>query len=51
MKMEFHNMKNSQIDQQQHFVLYTSADGNIHVDVVLQDETVWLTQKAGNKES
>ena len=44
--MEFHNMKNSPIDQQQHFVLYTSADGNIHVDVVLQDETVWVIQKA-----
>jgi hypothetical protein len=44
--MEFHNMKNSMIDQQQHFVLYTSADGNILVDVVLQDENVWLTQKA-----
>ena len=39
-------MKNSMIDQQQHFVLYTSADGNILVDVVLQDENVWLTQKA-----
>ena len=39
-------MKNSLTDQQQRFVLYSSADGNIHVDVVLQDETVWLTQKA-----
>nr|CBH37076.1 hypothetical protein BSM_05530 [uncultured archaeon]CBH40092.1 hypothetical protein BSM_35710 [uncultured archaeon] len=39
-------MKNSMTNQQQRFVLYTSADGNIHVDVVLQDENVWLTQKA-----
>jgi hypothetical protein len=46
MKMESHIMKNSMTDQQQHFVLYSSADGNIHVDVILQDENVWLTQKA-----
>ena len=45
-KMELHIMKNSLTNQQQRFLLYTSADGNIHVDVVLQDETVWLTQKA-----
>ena len=39
-------MKNSMTNQQQRFVLYSSADGNIHIDVVLQDENVWLTQKA-----
>ena len=39
-------MKNSMTDQQQRFVLYSSIDGNIHVDVVLQDENIWLTQKA-----
>ena len=39
-------MKNELTNQQQNFLLYTSKDGNIHVDVVLQDETVWLTQKA-----
>ena len=39
-------MKNSMTNQQQRFVLYSSADGNIHVDVVFQDENVWLTQKA-----
>ena len=33
-------MKNSMTNQQQRFVLYSSADGNIHVDVVLQDENV-----------
>ncbi|MEA3502840.1 MAG: cell filamentation protein Fic, partial [Actinomycetota bacterium] len=39
-------MKNSMTNQQQRFVLYSSAGGNIHVDVILQDENVWLTQKA-----
>lgn len=39
-------MKNKMINQKQHFILYTSADGKVNVDVVLQDETVWLTQKA-----
>jgi hypothetical protein len=28
------------------FLLYTGSDGNIHVDVFLKDETVWLSQKA-----
>ncbi len=32
-------MKNSEI------VLYTSLEGQVKVDVFLQDETVWLTQK------
>jgi hypothetical protein len=27
------------------FVLYTAADGNVKVEVFVQDETVWLTQK------
>jgi len=27
-------------------MLYTSNDGKVKVDVVLKDETVWLTQKA-----
>lgn len=39
-------MKNELTNQPQHFILYSSADGNVIVDVVLQDETVWLTQKA-----
>lgn len=39
-------MKNKMINQKQHFILYTSADGKVNIDVVLQDETVWLTQKA-----
>ncbi len=33
-------------NQQSDFVLYTSNDGAVNVEVVLKDETVWLTQKA-----
>ncbi len=32
--------------QQSDFFLYTSTDGKIKVDAVLQDENIWLTQKA-----
>jgi hypothetical protein len=39
-------MKNELTNQQQHFILYTSTDGKVNIDVVLQDETVWITQKA-----
>ncbi|MBR0573565.1 MULTISPECIES: virulence RhuM family protein [Pasteurellaceae] len=28
------------------FLLYTAPNGTVKVDVILQDETVWLTQKA-----
>lgn len=28
------------------FILYTSSDGEVRVDVFINDETVWLTQKA-----
>lgn len=28
------------------FILYTSADGEVRVDVLVNNETVWLTQKA-----
>ena len=28
------------------FLLYTAPTGEIRVDVLLQDESVWLTQKA-----
>jgi hypothetical protein len=27
------------------FLIYTAADGKVKVDVYVQDETVWLTQK------
>ncbi|MDW7776738.1 MAG: virulence RhuM family protein [Methanosarcinales archaeon] len=32
--------------QQSDFILYTSNDGDVNVDVFLKDETLWLTQKA-----
>lgn len=38
-------MKNK-LDENSDFILYVSSDGEIKVDVVLIDETVWLTQSA-----
>ena len=32
--------------QQNNFLLYTAPSGEVRVEVFLQDETVWLTQKA-----
>ena len=32
-------------DQTTEFLLYTSPEGNIKVDVFLHDENIWLTQK------
>ena len=32
--------------KQSEFLLYTGSDGEIRIDVLLQDETVWLTQKS-----
>ena len=37
-------MKNI-ISQQSSFLLYTSTNGEVKIDVFFQDETVWLTQK------
>lgn len=31
---------------QQNFLLYTSCEGKVNIEVFLQDETIWLTQKA-----
>lgn len=28
------------------FILYTTSDGDISIEVVLKDESVWLTQKS-----
>jgi len=39
-------MKNNLPDKQSNFFLYTGNDGKVNVEVFLQDETVWLTQKA-----
>jgi hypothetical protein len=32
-------------EQQSGFLLYNTPDGNVRIDVALEDETVWLTQK------
>jgi len=32
--------------QQSDFILYTSNEGKVNIDVFIQDETIWLTQKA-----
>ena len=34
------------MSDQNQFLLYTAPNGPVRVDVVLKDETVWLTQKA-----
>lgn len=31
--------------KQQNFIIYTNINGNVNVDVFIQDETVWLTQE------
>jgi len=38
--------KRNIVKQQSNFILYTSNDGEVNVEVFLKDETVWLTQKA-----
>ena len=38
-------MKDNIIPIQDEIVLYQSEDGNVKVDVLFQDETVWLTQE------
>lgn len=35
----------SDLTPQSNFILYTSADGEVKLEVFLQDETIWLTQK------
>lgn len=37
---------NKSEDQNNRFLLYTAPDGEIHIEVALEDETLWLTQKA-----
>lgn len=39
-------MTDQNLPQATNFILYTAASGDIHLNVVLRDETVWLTQKA-----
>ena len=37
------------VKQDSDFILYTSNDGDVNVEVFLKDETIWLTQKAIGK--
>ena len=37
------------VKQQSDFILYTTNEGKVNIDVFLQDETIWLTQKAIGK--
>ena len=40
-------MNDDSLDKiQSDFLLYTTETGSVRVDVLLQDETVWLTQKS-----
>jgi hypothetical protein len=34
-----------QLPQASNFILYTAPNGDVQLNVVLQDETVWLTQR------
>ena len=38
--------KNNLPENQSNFILYTANDGKVNAEVFLQDETIWLTQKA-----
>ena len=38
--------KNNLPENQSDFILYTGNDGKVNVDVFVQDEKIWLTQKA-----
>jgi hypothetical protein len=40
------NMNSNSSNQASNFMLYTAQNGDVKVDVFLQDETIWLTQKA-----
>ncbi|MCD4845991.1 MAG: virulence RhuM family protein [Methanosarcinales archaeon] len=41
--------KRNIVKQQSDFILYTSNEGKVNIEVFLQDETIWLTQKAISK--
>lgn len=34
------------LTQQNDILIYTTAEGDVHVSVIYQDETFWLTQKS-----
>ena len=41
--------KNNLPSNQSNFLLYTGNEGEVNVEIFLQDETIWLTQKAIGK--
>jgi hypothetical protein len=46
MNMDGHEMKRSlPEDNISDFLFYTTSDGDIRIEVVLKDESVWLTQQ------
>ncbi len=34
------------MDKQMQFVLYSTPESDVKVDVIIKDETIWVTQKA-----
>ena len=46
MAYKFNSEGTETMSDQNQFLLYTAPNGAVKVDVVLKDETVWLTQKA-----
>ena len=46
MAYKFNETGAETMSDQNQFLLYTAPDGAVKVDVVLKDQTVWLTQKA-----
>ena len=46
MAHKFNRERTETMSDQNKFLLYTAPNGAVKVDVVLKDETVWLTQKA-----
>ena len=44
--MFFHHITNFQtMNEPGKFLLYTAPDGGVKIDVIVKDESVWLTQK------
>jgi len=39
-------MKDNELHPDKNFILYTTPNGDVKLDVFIQDETLWLTQKA-----
>ena len=36
----------NELNEQNNFIMYTTDDGQVDIEVKLEDENVWLTQKA-----